>query len=689
MLTWLDIAILIFSAQVALAGDAVKAVTASKGLWWRSFSNNTELNANTVPHNQPNSLSSTIGKTSSSWLGNSTIKEVCASSYFKKTARNYLASDFGEFYKSWARSAQTQPHKLNKLGEAGYFAFSQVRGWVGFECGIEHRGCVNMPTCEDILLATESKDLARKIYFTVESMDNAYYYAGEFKQAITTSRVDIAEISLLERKVIPHHQNEYVACFVLKSTIDSIIELAGRVALEVLDPPTQVIGQAYTRYLLPMKNYHRSGKHLSIHNYKVDYQYVRLSSLDTNLETIENPWYDWPPYYLGPSFRNHTCADVVPNPKGEVYVSYARFRAMILRIHDLAINEVQKRMIDVKNGLGFGMNGKMEGDDYTVLADLISTGIFLKRKPSDDETRFRLKDYYRSKLTYNLLAGSWRAHNCYITCEYDTTCVHKGPLEPMALSRFCHSPSEKCQAQCWGHRRRSKNEILPGIPAVEAEPWFVNATKLLVYARDHYEATHNRELEVSNQKIFTPSDFPMRPNYPIPVCRTPFQLVGDVTVRRHRKDFPCTCGFLGNESTQVFEAMGVPWSKSAQRRLIKKCPAKLEKMIKGPAEFFVAMCNAKLRWPDQSETKHIKKGRDHQCGPIINEVDQLLAAGRNMSEINKYFCLQSKVGNEIQGDGNHDWLGMDHVKGFTEKCQWYWTHRKPGDAWWSRESGPI
>ena len=64
------------------------------------------------------------------------------------------------------------------MSEPRYFAEQQL-AWMDLDCGVTHKGCINMPNCDEIMERVGGDgELARKMYYVLQSYHNMNLIAG-------------------------------------------------------------------------------------------------------------------------------------------------------------------------------------------------------------------------------------------------------------------------------------------------------------------------------------------------------------------------------------------------------------------------------------------------------------------------------------------------------------------------------
>ncbi len=81
-------------------------------------------------------------------------------------------SGAGPAYVEWSMLVdKSSPEWLERVSEPNFFALNTL-GWPDMDCGVTYKGCVNMPTCDEIYSRKQNATLARRIYFIIRSMNN-------------------------------------------------------------------------------------------------------------------------------------------------------------------------------------------------------------------------------------------------------------------------------------------------------------------------------------------------------------------------------------------------------------------------------------------------------------------------------------------------------------------------------------
>lgn len=87
-------------------------------------------------------------------------------------------SDAGKAYAQWTMVVnKTSKAWQNRVSEPDFFLRS-VMGWSDMDCGVTYKGCVRMPTCDQILSRVRDRHIARQIYFVILSVNNINLISG-------------------------------------------------------------------------------------------------------------------------------------------------------------------------------------------------------------------------------------------------------------------------------------------------------------------------------------------------------------------------------------------------------------------------------------------------------------------------------------------------------------------------------
>lgn len=87
-------------------------------------------------------------------------------------------SGAAEAYLKWSMLVDKTSEAWQKRQSEPSFFLHDVLNWSDFDCGITYRGCIGMPTCDEILTRTQNKTTARQIYFALLSMHNLNLVSG-------------------------------------------------------------------------------------------------------------------------------------------------------------------------------------------------------------------------------------------------------------------------------------------------------------------------------------------------------------------------------------------------------------------------------------------------------------------------------------------------------------------------------
>ena len=106
------------------------------------------------------------------------VSEYCDPQYFD--VKYFNESHAGPWYAEWVHSvmAENSPAWQARMSEPQYFALHQLH-WMDMDCGVTHKGCVNMPNCDQVLQRVDGNvTLARNIYFILQSFHNLNLIGG-------------------------------------------------------------------------------------------------------------------------------------------------------------------------------------------------------------------------------------------------------------------------------------------------------------------------------------------------------------------------------------------------------------------------------------------------------------------------------------------------------------------------------
>lgn len=100
---------------------------------------------------------------------------------------NWNESGAPEAYVKWSMLVnKTSEAWLQRESEPNFF-LRDVLNWSDLDCGITYKGCIGMPTCDEILTRTQNETTARQIYFIVLSMHNLNLISGVVNVCLSTS----------------------------------------------------------------------------------------------------------------------------------------------------------------------------------------------------------------------------------------------------------------------------------------------------------------------------------------------------------------------------------------------------------------------------------------------------------------------------------------------------------------------
>ncbi|KAL9105484.1 MAG: hypothetical protein Q9187_008704 [Circinaria calcarea] len=93
--------------------------------------------------------------------------------------KHFAESGAAEWYANWTVAIdKNSPAWTDGFAEPQYFAEQQL-AWMDLDCGVTHKGCINMPNCDEILERVGGDgELARKIYYVLQSYHNMNLIAG-------------------------------------------------------------------------------------------------------------------------------------------------------------------------------------------------------------------------------------------------------------------------------------------------------------------------------------------------------------------------------------------------------------------------------------------------------------------------------------------------------------------------------
>lgn len=93
--------------------------------------------------------------------------------------KHFDESGAAEWYRNWTVAIDKDSSAWkNRISEPRYFAEQQL-AWMDLDCGVTHKGCINMPNCDEIMERVGGDgELARKMYYVLQSYHNMNLIAG-------------------------------------------------------------------------------------------------------------------------------------------------------------------------------------------------------------------------------------------------------------------------------------------------------------------------------------------------------------------------------------------------------------------------------------------------------------------------------------------------------------------------------
>lgn len=114
-------------------------------------------------------------------------------------------SGAAEAYLKWSIMVdKTSEAWLQRESEPNFF-LRDVLNWSDLDCGISYKGCIGMPSCDDILTRTQNETTARQIYFVVLSMNNFNLISG----VINVSLLSLSPEELLSLANLDNRSKAY------------------------------------------------------------------------------------------------------------------------------------------------------------------------------------------------------------------------------------------------------------------------------------------------------------------------------------------------------------------------------------------------------------------------------------------------------------------------------------------------
>ena len=104
----------------------------------------------------------------------------------------WAESEAGPAYLNWSMSVNKSSKAwLERTSEPSFF-LEDVLGWSEMDCGVTYKGCLRMPTCDDILTKTQDKEVARQIYFINLSVNNIVLISGVVTVSLLSSAAKLS-----------------------------------------------------------------------------------------------------------------------------------------------------------------------------------------------------------------------------------------------------------------------------------------------------------------------------------------------------------------------------------------------------------------------------------------------------------------------------------------------------------------
>jgi len=106
------------------------------------------------------------------------------------SVRHFNESGAGPWYAEWVYNEIHGNNSADweaRVSEPQYFALKTLR-LMDLDCGVTHKGCVNMPNCEEILERVGGNvSMARNIYYVLQSFHNMNLVSGVIAVRIISS----------------------------------------------------------------------------------------------------------------------------------------------------------------------------------------------------------------------------------------------------------------------------------------------------------------------------------------------------------------------------------------------------------------------------------------------------------------------------------------------------------------------
>jgi len=111
----------------------------------------------------------------------------CDSDFF--SVKHFNESGAGPWYAEWVYNEihGNGSDWAERVSEPQYFALKTLH-LMDLDCGVTHKGCINMPNCEEILERVGGDTgMARKIYYILQSFHNMNLLSGVMAVSSCTS----------------------------------------------------------------------------------------------------------------------------------------------------------------------------------------------------------------------------------------------------------------------------------------------------------------------------------------------------------------------------------------------------------------------------------------------------------------------------------------------------------------------
>ncbi|KAL8918409.1 MAG: hypothetical protein Q9172_005440 [Xanthocarpia lactea] len=207
--------------------------------------------------------------------------------FFERTAENWKASNAGNNYVRFAASMVQSPEWAGRKSEPFLFAQRTI-GLDGFECGTNLNGCLQRPTCDQVLTAIGDKDEARWVWFVFESIHRLSLVGAVIDQQTVPSELDMVTVAedAAHTFLRKYDDSKATKCKVLAGFVKALIlSTFGVVALVFAGPAAPGVVPAIAASAVATSPYLTAGEEAL-----VSWGMAFAGNLEINVGLLPNPF---------------------------------------------------------------------------------------------------------------------------------------------------------------------------------------------------------------------------------------------------------------------------------------------------------------------------------------------------------------------------------------------------------------